>query len=453
MKSLFLRMFLWFCSVTAVVVIGVVAGFELSNPDQLPFAWPRVGQGAILSAGRVAVGAYERGGDAELTAYLESLGHDTGIRGTLFDEAGRSLGGVAPALQLSHELAEQAEGQLLFRLRNHLAGVRLPGRGGHWYAFVAHVPRREVGGFWSRTFVVSLLLSGSVLCYLLARHVTAPVVQLRALTSRFSDGDLTQRLTSPGILGRKDEIGGLARDFNHMASRMETLVTAQQRLIGDVSHELRSPLTRLSLALGLIRRRLGPESRTSLARIEREVERLNALITQLLTLSRLEGLDRQPPMQSIDLSALLQEIAADADFEATRIDRGVRLLECARCSTRGAVDLLRSAVENVVRNALKYTSPDTQVSIRLLKDQANDEAMIVVEDEGPGVPPEALEEMFKPFYRVDEARDRRSGGAGLGLAITRQIVALHGGSVRAANRVAGGLEMRITLPLIDGSST
>jgi two-component system sensor histidine kinase CpxA len=232
-----------------------------------------------------------------------------------------------------------------------------------------------------------------------------------------------------------------------MASRIETLLQAQRRLIADVSHELRSPITRLSLALGLMRRHRDGDPRTSLARMEREVERLNTLIGQLLTLSRLESLDQPPPMESMDLEALVQEVAADADFEATHMHRSVRLVESHPCSMRGARDLLRSAIENVVRNALKYTPPDGQVLIRLLSGPANGAAHIVVEDHGPGIPADALQHVFEPFYRVDEARDRRSGGVGLGLAIARQIVTLHGGSIGAINREAGGLEMRITLPV------
>src|SRR5262249_17498527 len=133
------------------------------------------------------------------------------------------------------------------------------------YDFIAALPRREANGFWSRTFLASFLVIGALLCFPLARYMTAPVVHLRALTSRFSAGDLSARVTKPEVLERNDEIGGLARDFNQMAERVETLMRAQQRLIADVSHELRSPITRLSLALGLLRRKAEPEARTSLA--------------------------------------------------------------------------------------------------------------------------------------------------------------------------------------------
>jgi two-component system, OmpR family, sensor histidine kinase CpxA len=450
MKSLFLRMLLWFCGASAVLVTAIVIGYAWSNPDQLPFSWPRVGRGAIVSAARVAVDSYERGGQSELLGYLKSLSRDAGLDGALYDSSARELSGRLFAPALPTAVASYPKDRLLLRLRPRLAGIRLRGRTGNWYTFLTTVPRREPGGFWSRAFIVSFVLTGAVLCYFLARHITAPVVHLRALTSRFSRGDLTARITLPSVLERKDEIGGLARDFNQMASRIETLLKSQQRLIADVSHELRSPITRLSLAIGLIRRQKEGDPRTSLARMEREVERLNALIAQLLTLSRLESLDQPPPTESIDLSTLVREIAVDADFEATSMNRNVRLGECAACSMRGARDLLRSAVENVVRNAVKYTTPNSQVLVRLLRVNGNQTATIVVEDEGPGVPPEALDHMFEPFYRIDEARDRSSGGAGLGLAITRQIVTLHGGSVCAANRDAGGLEMRITLP-VDGA--
>jgi two-component system sensor histidine kinase CpxA len=298
-------------------------------------------------------------------------------------------------------------------------------------------------------YVGALILIGALLCYLLARHITMPVAQLRTLTSEFSRGDFSARMTLPNVLQRKDEIGGLARDFNVMASRIEVLVNAQHRLIADVSHELRSPLTRLRLALGLLRRRKETDAQTSLARMEREVERLDLLISQLLTLSRLESLSQPPRMEALDLSALVKEVFADADFEATSMDRSVQLLECADCRVRGEADLIRSAMENVVRNALKYSHSKTTVYIRLLRCTTNRTAIITVEDEGPGVPGEMLCHIFEPFYRVDEARDRQTGGAGLGLAISHRITILHGGTIVAANREIGGLAVRIALPICE----
>ncbi|HEX6546171.1 MAG TPA: ATP-binding protein [Bryobacteraceae bacterium] len=449
MKSLFLRMFLWFCAANAVLIAALVTGYEISNPDQLPFTWPRVGKGAILSAGRAAAEIYEHSGREELARDLGILAHDTGLQGSLFDSSRRDLSGGSADVQIPPELWSRPIGDLLLRGRDRLAAVQVVSASGQSYAFVARVPRREPSGFWSRMYVGALILIGALLCYLLARHITMPVAQLRTLTSEFSRGDFSARMTLPNVLQRKDEIGGLARDFNVMASRIEVLVNAQHRLIADVSHELRSPLTRLRLALGLLRRRKETDAQTSLARMEREVERLDLLISQLLTLSRLESLSQPPRMEALDLSALVKEVFADADFEATSMDRSVQLLECADCRVRGEADLIRSAMENVVRNALKYSHSKTTVYIRLLRCTTNRTAIITVEDEGPGVPGEMLCHIFEPFYRVDEARDRQTGGAGLGLAISHRITILHGGTIVAANREIGGLAVRIALPICE----
>lgn len=447
MKSLFFRMFLWFCGATGLVVFGVLTGYIMTNPDQLPFGWPAIGRGSITSAARVAADAYERGGAGELAQYLASLSYDTGLRGALFDSSGRELAGRGLAPKFLNDLASEPENHLLLQVRRRVAGIRFRSRSDAWYMFIALVPQRQATLRWSRLFLLCLVLTGALLCFALARHVTFPIVHLRGLTSRFSSGDLTTRVTLPKVLNRQDEIGGLARDFNQMASRIETLVKSQRRLIADVSHELRSPLTRLRLALGLLRR-AEPDARTPVSRMEREVERLDSLIGQLLTLSRLESLDQPPSMERIELSTLVQEIAADADFEATSMDRSVQLIESVPCPIRGARALLRSAIENVVRNAVQYTDPNTQVVIRLLLPGGNGMAAVVVEDQGPGVPAHDLGRMFEAFYRLDEARDRRNGGTGLGLAITQQVVEIHGGTVNAANRQGGGLEVRIALPVI-----
>ena len=450
MKSLFLRIFLWFCGATAAIVCVIGAGFLLDSPGALMTNWRDLGHGAIISSGRISIESYERGGQAEVARYFRSLAQDLGWRATLFDSSAHELSGsgFSPGTTAIADLLSRSEGEVAIFARQRCAGVQLRSPRGRAYVFLAIMPPREAG-FWGRAFVGSFIVAGCFLCYLLARHVTQPAVHLRSLTSRFSRGDLAARITLPSLLERKDEYGELARDFNRMASRIESLIKAQQRLIADVSHELRSPITRLRLALGLMRRNKEGDLRTSLARMEREVERLNVLIAQLLTLSRLECLDQPPPMEPIDLSALVQEIAVDADFEATSMDRSVRLVECAACSMLGAADLLRSAVENAVRNAIKYTAPGTHVIVRLVRANGNRTATIMVEDCGPGVPDRDLPHVFEPFYRADESRERQSGGAGLGLAITQQVVTLHGGSVGAANRESGGLELRITLPVSD----
>jgi two-component system sensor histidine kinase CpxA len=231
-----------------------------------------------------------------------------------------------------------------------------------------------------------------------------------------------------------------------MAERLESMVRAQQRLLGDISHELRSPLARLGVALGLARQRSGPEANGALDRIERESDNLNEMISQLLTLTRLESGTDGRKRTDVDLGALVKEVADDADFEARSLNRAVQVVSSDNCSIRGVEELLRSAVENVVRNAVRYTAEGTAVEVALSR--RNGHAVISVRDRGNGVPEEALEKIFRPFYRTEDARDRQSGGGtGLGLAITERAVRMHGGSVQAVNATDGGLavEMRFNL--------
>jgi len=293
--------------------------------------------------------------------------------------------------------------------------------------------------------LIALVVGG--LSYWLARYLTSPVAVLRAAARRLTGGDLTARV-GPEVGSRRDELGELARDFDHMAERLEVLIGSQRRLLRDVSHELRSPLSRLEVALELARQRAGDRAQGPLDRIARESSRINEMIGQLLTLQRLEGTPPGQELETVDLGGMLQEVVADARFEAHTRDRDVHLLAGPPCMVRGSVDPLRSAVENVVRNGLSYTDPGTDVEVSWTVEEGDGEparALIVVRDHGPGVPDEHLEHLFEPFYRVAEARDRASGGTGLGLAITERAVGLHGGSVAASNHPDGGLVVTLTL--------
>jgi len=234
-----------------------------------------------------------------------------------------------------------------------------------------------------------------------------------------------------------------------MAAQIETLVMSQRRLLGDISHELRSPLVRLSVALGLVKRRAETEAPgliEPLNRIERESERLNDLIGQLLTLTRLETSPGDVAKTPIVLQDLIGQIVADADFEAQAGNRKVEFPNPEECKVWGNVELLQSAIENVVRNGVHYTAENTTVSVTL-RCAKEGGALISVRDHGKGVPVEALNDLFRPFYRVADARDRRTGGTGLGLAISERAVRLHGGTITAANAPEGGLVVEIMLPV------
>ncbi len=308
-----------------------------------------------------------------------------------------------------------------------------------------------LGRFLQRPRVIAAplmvgVLIGALVCLLLARYLTAPIERLRRATEAYAAGDLNQRV-GPSLGKRRDEIVDLATAFDRMAERLSALMLSQKQLLRDVSHELRSPLSRLQVALGLARQRAGANPAPELDRIEREIERLDELIAQLLSLARLES-DTQPPApEPVDLSELLQTVVSDAALEAQARHCTLHLEQCVPAMIQGNAQLLHSALENVVRNAVKYTAEGTAVTLAMTRDPERSGGLVInVRDHGPGVPEEMLTRLFEPFVRVGDARDRMSGGYGLGLAIAERAVRLHGGVIAARNEPEGGLNITIRLP-------
>jgi signal transduction histidine kinase len=274
--------------------------------------------------------------------------------------------------------------------------------------------------------------------------VSKPVVRLQASARSLAAGNLEAR-AGEDFSKRRDELGVLARDFDTMADHVRNLVASKEALLRGMSHELRSPLARLRVALGLARRD-GADLTRQFDRIELEAERLDALIGQMLQFSQLRAVEPTLPRTPIDLTSLLSEIVEDARLEASAANKFVEWVPGAAVLIEGDHDLMRSAVENVLRNAVRFTSEGTAVVLSLACDGAY--ARILIEDRGPGVPEAELQRIFEPFYRVAESRDRDSGGTGLGLAITGRIIPLYGGDVAASNRAGGGLSVAMRLPLL-----
>jgi two-component system sensor histidine kinase CpxA len=284
-------------------------------------------------------------------------------------------------------------------------------------------------------------ITGVVFCYFISRYLTKPLSKLGEAAAKIAEGRLDTRV-DPSLRGRRDEIADLARNFDRMAERIEALITGQRRLLGDVSHELRSPLSRLIVALSLVKQGPAEEAAENLDRIALEARRLDTLIGQLLALTRIDsGVDRGSPAQ-FDLTTLVQEVANDGDFEARARDRSVVIKQADACTVSGFEELLRSAVENVVRNAIRHTAEGTAVEISL--HVGHSRALLQVRDHGPGVPESMLSEIFLPFRRVTTGN---SDGAGLGLAIAERAVNVHRGMIRAMNAPKGGLLLEIDLPL------
>ena len=292
--------------------------------------------------------------------------------------------------------------------------------------------------------ILAVILTAGIVCYGLARYLTAPLGKLREATRRFADGDLSARVGGK-VARRRDEIAGLARDFDEMAARIENLIAAQKNLTTDISHELRSPLARLSVALEIARVKASDEVKSSLDRIEREAARLNEMIGQMLLLSKLESGAATIEKRDLELSNIVREVAADADFEARAANKSVTIKAAETCRISGNRELLRSAIENVVRNAVRHTPDKTAVEVELTTQK--NRAVITIRDYGAGVPDQDLQRLFEPFYRAEYARTRKSGGFGLGLAITARAVHAHGGQVAAMNHEQAGLIIKIELPL------
>ncbi|QYJ79059.1 ATP-binding protein [Shewanella acanthi] len=287
------------------------------------------------------------------------------------------------------------------------------------------------------TLSLAILLSG-LLCGLLAWHLGKPLNSLKKSANALAKGDLSHRVDK-STTQRSDEIGQLATAFNSMADSIEAMVKNQQRLMGDISHELRTPLTRLQLSLALARKK-GQQS-TETDRIAYEAEQLEQLITELLELSRVK-LSNNETRVHLGLAESLSQVLDDAEFEAEQqgkqlsidIDEAIELSHYPKSLSR--------AVENLLRNAIRYADYEIHIEAK----QQGEQIYICIQDDGPGVPAEELEAIFKPFYRPDTARQRESGGWGLGLAITEAAISAHKGSIKANNRIPNGLEVIISLP-------
>jgi two-component system sensor histidine kinase CpxA len=376
------------------------------------------------------------------------------MRAAFYDEKGMLLAGNdMPAARAAMEKVT-ASGEPEFSINGGtaLAAQRATGPSGHGYVFVAEMPRGPFGAFRPSgriqllRLVLAILISGAI-CYLLTRSLTAPILRLRGAATQLATGDLTARADAL-VSKRRDEIGDLGRDFNSMAGRIEDLITSERQLIRDISHELRSPLARLNVALGLARRRSSEETAPALDRIEQEAETLNEMIGRLLALAKMDAASEPPEPVRLELHSLLKEIVSDAAYEAQGGGGNVQIVSTTECCIVGSPELLRSAVENVVRNAVRYSPSGQPIEVRLTCESEGNgrRARISVRDHGPGVPESELENLFRPFYRVADARERDTGGIGLGLAIAYRAARLHKGSVTARNAPGGGLLVTMSLP-------
>jgi two-component system sensor histidine kinase CpxA len=491
--NLFLKIYLCFLLTIVFTIVMMICLDWLTGSGPMINRLRRDVSRSLSFYAQESVSIFERESLQGLKDFNSRLERSTGIRAFLYDEKGNELTGrteTADIKSIAASARNNSNPEIIFSGESGTAAQSVSGAGGNIYVFAAEFPHLHppppppfpfltppppgpppdfvVAPPGSPPFLgppppdapfhgiplhfvlrlsIELTIAGLV-CYLLARYLTKPIIKLGNAARQLAAGNLSIRV-APSLWKGKDEISNLAVDFDLMAGRLEKLLTAQRNLLRDVSHELRSPLARLNVALEICRRHSGPEAEIPLDRIARESEKLNEMIGQILTWNKVEFGMTELETTKIDAAELIQEIAADSDYEARSQNRAVVSI-VEPCILEGNPDLLRRAIENVVRNAVHYTAESSTVDVTLgyIQNAGNPQALITVRDHGEGVPEEALSELFKPFYRVGEGRDRETGGAGLGLAITDAAVRFHGGSLQAVNAPDGGLIVEMTLPAL-----
>jgi len=448
-SRLFPRMFgkvflsFWASSLLVLIAVGIVNAALGTRP--LLRVWMA---NSLTWYGQTAVELYEHGGPSTLNNYLTDI-QASGIEGALLGPDGALLGVhnvpmAADAVLARERLSRQNENDI----QTWTSAVPIHGSQGE-YVFVAlEHPRRRARIAFQPTALLARMAAGlgvaGLLCFLMARYLTRPIRTLQSVARRFAAGDLRARAAP--VMGRQDdELGELAIDFDRMADRVQTLIERQQTLLRDISHEFRSPLARLALSAELVKR--GDTNAAS--RMESDLQRLEALITELLTLSRMEASHHSSRKDRVDLSSMVRRILEDAAFEGRPEHKTFVQTGANGVVIHGDANLLERCIENVVRNALQHTPQHTGIEVNVTlssETSAGQVATIRVVDEGEGVPEHALPHLFEPFYRVSASREQGGRGAGLGLSISQRIVELHGGAIEASNRADGGLEVTMHFP-------
>ena len=434
MRSLFAKTLLWFLATTAVAIAGIIittAATFSSTEERGPL-------GLMLRVQtEQARRAYETGGREALAAALAKFQQITQFRVVFTDAKGTDLLTGKAHPELMNLPKPRSRWRVPFPFGGRPPIIARQDSTRQYRLFLIN-QQRGLNFFFlqpQHLWIIGLVV---LLCYAFAYHLTSPVRRLRSVVDCFGRGDFSARAPA----NRKDELGELARSFNQMAGRIQTLLAAERRLLLDISHELRSPLARLGVAVELARS--GEDREHMLDRIQKEADRLNELVGELLQVTRVEADPSMQKTDSVHLDELLADLVYDSLLEAKAKDCTLLLKAPVSAVVAGDEELIRRAVENVIRNAMRYAPRGTAVDIELAK--FHDTAVVTVRDYGSGVPEEALSRIFDPFYRVDSDRNRASGGLGLGLAIARRSVQLHKGKLTAQN-AHPGLLVTVEFPI------
>jgi signal transduction histidine kinase len=450
MYRLFLKIFFWYWLTAWGMIAIVLLGSRLTGMRQVSAPNMYATVAPILAA--EAAKAYESGGPEAFARFSQGNGHGNEWQLFLLDGSHRDV--------LSRPLSDDGlrvahaskDGELVV-FRAHIAAYKFVSSSGHPYILMLFLKSdlRRIGEMvWGEglPFSISLILLVTLLCLWLAYHIASPIHSIQSTARRVAQGDLKARVPS-SVSHRFDELAALARDFDSMVGRLDSLIQSQKKLLNSVSHELRSPLARINLSLGLLRNNVSADSDDLFQRLDRDVERIDLLLGQLLTLSRLEAGFSSGEREDVDFAQLVEEVAADANFEAQALGKSVSFQPTGSIILRNAdPHALRSACENIIRNAVRFTRLGSEVQIVLEVNRSVPEplALLSVRDHGPGVPEDSLQKIFQPFYRIS-GDGEATGGNGLGLAIASEAIRLHRGTIRAENLRPAGLEIIIQLPV------
>jgi len=451
---LFAKVFLWFWS-TVLALFAIFMASRMVGTRLVPST--DIAASFAPKVADEAAHAYESGGPEGFEQFARGLVGKSGVELYLIDGYGKDvLSRPIPADSLRVVHSARTDGRVLSRygLRSHSSSYKFTSPSGRPYVLLVRAGL-QLGRFLDATaggglpFFGAVLLMVTLFCFWLTHHIVAPIQGIQSAARKVAAGDLSVRAPVE-ISERHDELADLAADFDAMVERMSTFVRSQKELLSTVSHELRSPLTRMIMSLALLRKQSPPDSEDLLRRMERDVERVDTLMGQLLTLARLEtGLSEG--RDNVDFSQLVQEVVADGDFEARSCGKSVRLqAEGSIVIEKADQQALRSACENIVRNAIRFSRPGSEVEVILRTQRMSPSlpAILLVRDYGPGVPEDLLQQIFQPFFRVKEPNGdlRASKGTGLGLAIALEAIRQHRGTIIASNANPIGLEVKIMLP-------
>lgn len=446
--KLFVRIFLgfWIATVLMIaVVLGVGEFYPRSFPETHAVGFhPELAEAVLTKA----VNAYEEKG----TAAFLSLATIDRRSLVLLDQEGSVLvkDGVLPPFyrRLAKNVLQSGQSSLLRPGLRMIYACPIRSSSGRQYAVVltvfAQKNRLLRPHFWFNLAIA--MVPSALVCLILALYITRPIAMLQRTAQRLASGDLDAR-SSPPRIARRDELGDLSRDFDVMAGQIQLLMTAQRRFVADVSHELGAPLTRMHLALALLRRQFAGKNTAELERIERETDKLSNLVQQLLLLAGMEaGSLPAETLAPVSIRTLCQSIVEDANFEAMHAD--CRVTSSSPDLTFLAYpQLLRRAIDNVLRNAIRYAPPGSEILLRGEVSPDSKRVTLEILDCGPGVPESMLSDIFRPFFRTSPGRESDTGGTGLGLAIAAEAIRVHEGTIIARNRKERGLGVTITLPL------